>query len=141
MAMLLVTTIFGFASTLKVVHASSVIFSQTNCKYCPTDSVGTSSYTQSWKLGVKNNNGYDIYVKFTVNGVGNLGDVFTVVSDCIFVPAHSPSNNNGLTLPLTSAEIGETFAETYSAQWDTLFCNSLASTVPGPSDSFIVTYP
>ena len=146
MAVLLVTTIFGFASTFRVVHAAPfAVFTQSNCNYCPTDSVTTSAYTQSWKLGVKNNccpnnsNPHTIYVQFSVAGVGSTGDTFTVVSDVIVVAANSVSNGNALTLPLTGAEIGETFTVAYTLEWGTTL--ALGNTLSAPSDVFTVSYP
>jgi hypothetical protein len=123
MAVLLVTTVFGYTSAFNVVHApGSVVFTQHECVYCPS----TLSGIQYFKLGVKNPVGPTIYVQFTVVGVGSAGDTFSVVSSCITVLSNSVKNNNVLTVPLTSAETGETFTVTYLLAWGTdSTCSSL----------------
>ncbi len=133
MAMLLATTIFGFAPALSVVHAQPlVIFTQHDCGFCPP-SVGSHDF----KMGVKNKQGFTIYVQFSVFGMGTSGDNFSASSSCITVPSNTVSNNNPLTVTFTNSEIGETFTVNYLLQWDTSFCTSLNNSLSA-STSFTV---
>ena len=131
---MLAASFLGFASAFNVVHAGGplVVFTQHDCGFCPP-SVGSHDF----RMGVKNKQGFTIYVQFSVFGTGSSGDSFSASSSCITVPANTVSNNNPLTVTFTNSEIGETFTVNYLLQWDTSFCNSLNNSLSA-STSFTV---
>jgi hypothetical protein len=63
----------------------------------------------------------------TITGVGSLGDSFTVTSATVTIAPNANANNIALTVPLTSAMIGETFTFSFSIA-ESLDPNNLTGT-------------
>src|SRR5713226_5188414 len=112
MPVLVLATIFGFTSAINVVHAQSPTFTQYVCFHCPT--VSQSTYgVEKWKFGATNNDPVNsIFVAFAISAVSSGGDSLFAMSNVMQVLPNHALNNIVMTLTLTQALIGQTFAFT-----------------------------
>jgi hypothetical protein len=77
-------------------------------------SFSASLGTLPFKMGITNPDVNTVYAQVTITGVGSLGDSFTVTSATVTIAPNANANNIVLTVPLTSAMIGETFTFSFS---------------------------